>query len=180
MGKTPGEICQAIKHFRKLVSSESRRKKLGKSEFYDVSVIPANPNSNRVPGSRANYGKSKGKDKPEGKSNFRTGKGANWIAEMGENNEGNYQLDQEEERGDQNEEDVEMEVTQARGGNGVESDIDWNGVDTHTDSEIGTNLVNNTQARDFAELRGPQDVEAYKAFRKEQISRVNKGKKDSL
>ena len=73
-----------------------------------------------------------------------------------------------------------MEVTQARGGNGVESDIDWNGVDTHTDSEIGTNLVNNTQARDFAELRGPQDVEAYKAFRKEQISRVNKGKKDSL
>ena len=73
-----------------------------------------------------------------------------------------------------------MEVTQARRSKEVESDIDWGGIDTYTDCDMGTHLVNNAQTRDFAELRGPQDVEAYRAFGKEQISRINKGKKEPL
>ena len=59
-----------------------------------------------------------------------------------------------------------MEVTQARRSKEVESDIDWGGIDTYTDSDMETHLVGSAQARDFAELRGPLDVEVYKAFGK--------------
>ena len=71
-----------------------------------------------------------------------------------------------------------MEVMQARGSKEVESDIDWGGVDIYTDSDIENHLANNTQTRDFVELTDPLDVEVYKAFGKEQISRINKGKKE--
>ena len=71
-----------------------------------------------------------------------------------------------------------MEVTQARGSKGTESDIDWGELDRYTDSEIENHLVSNTQTRDFVELTDPRDVEVYKAFGKEQAARIEKGKKE--
>ena len=47
-------------------------------------------------------------------SNFRNGKGVNW-AEVGENNDENHQYEHEEERGNQTEENGDMEVMQSRG-----------------------------------------------------------------
>ena len=102
-GKSQGEFAKQLCISEKLVNAESRRKKLGKAQIYDGIVVPTNPNSNRIPDARANHGKLKGKGKPKGKSNFRTGKWANWAEEVGGDNEGNYHMDQgeEEERGDQ-------------------------------------------------------------------------------
>ena len=71
-----------------------------------------------------------------------------------------------------------MEVTQARGSNEIESEIDRGELERYTDSEVENHLANNAQARDFAELAGPWDVEVYKAFGEEQITRRYNGKKE--
>ena len=181
-GQFPGKFAKQLRTFENLVNSESRRKKLGKAETYDGTIIPTNQNSNRAPGSRAVNDRQQGKGKSKGKtnfSNFRNGKDVNWTEEVGENNEENYQYEQEEEeRENQTEENEDMEVTQARGSREIESDIDWGELDRYTDSEIENHLVSNTQARDFVELTDPRDVEVYKAFGKEQITRMEKERKN--
>ena len=71
---------------------------------------------------------------------------------------------------------MNMDVRQARGSSEVESEIDWGEIDTHgADSEVGQYLMNNDQTRYFGELEDAVNVEAYKAFRKEQITRRSKG-----
>ena len=69
-GNFQEKFANQLRTFENLANSESRRKKLGKAETYDGTIIPTNPNSNRVPGSRAVNGRQKGKGKSEGKSNF--------------------------------------------------------------------------------------------------------------
>ena len=134
-GNSQGGFAKQLRTVENLANSESRRKKFGKAETYDGSIIPANPNSNSAPGSGAVYDRQKGKGKPKGKSNLRNSKGAIWAEEIGGNNEENYQYEQEE-RENQNEENEDMEVTQARGSKETESDIDWGELDRYTDSEI--------------------------------------------
>ena len=57
-----------------------------------------------------------------------------------------------------------MEVTKARGGREIESDIDWGGLGRYTDSETENHIANNAQTRDFVELADPWGVEVYKTF----------------
>ena len=64
-GKFQEKFAKQLSTFDNLVNSESRRKKLGKAEIYDGSVIPTNPNSNRVPGSKAVFDRQKEKASPK-------------------------------------------------------------------------------------------------------------------
>ena len=72
-----------------------------------------------------------------------------------------------------------MEVRQAKGSSEIESEIDWAiQRETGADSEVENRLVNNDQTRDYGELRDARDVEVYKAFAKEQVTRMSRGKRE--
>ena len=71
-----------------------------------------------------------------------------------------------------------MEVTQTRGGREIESDIYWDGLGRYTESETEYQIANNAQTRDFVKLKGPWDVEVYKAHGEDQIMRRNQGKRE--
>ena len=79
----------------------------------------------------------------------------------------------------QSDENLSMEVRQAKGSNEMESELGWGEIDRHgTDSEVGNFLMNNDQTYDFGELADAMDAEVYKAFGKEQVTRKVKGKSE--
>ena len=77
----------------------------------------------------------------------------------------------------QSDENVSMEVRQSKGSNEMESELDWGEIDRHwADSEVEQYLMSNDQTYDFGELSDDMDVEVYKAFGRERVTRKIKKK----
>ena len=139
MGIVSKKFATQLSIFGKMVSSDSKRKKFGSAEIYDGAIIPTNRSYNRVPGSRGSN-QPKGKGKAKGEVVSRYPRGVNWAETM-ENNisEENYQLPGQEGRGEypQTEENLSLEVRQARGNSESESDLGWEEIDKYgTDSVV--------------------------------------------
>ena len=61
---------------------------------------------------------------------------------------------------------------QTRGNSEGESGLDWGEIDNYgTDSDVENYVLNNEQTGDYGDLESAIDVEVYKAFGKEQMSR---------
>ena len=68
---------------------------------------------------------------------------------------------------------------QARGNSEVESDLDWGEIDNYgTDSDVENYVLNNEQTSDYVDLESAIDVEVYKDFGKEQVTRKLQGKNE--
>ena len=59
-GNFQEKFAKQLSTFENMVSAESKRKKLGKAEIYDITIIPTHAHPNRVPGSRTVYDRPKG------------------------------------------------------------------------------------------------------------------------
>ena len=182
MGIAPGgEFPDQLSIFEKMANSDSKRKKFGSAEIYDGAIIPTTQSYNRVPGSRGSN-QPKGKGKAKGTVVSRYNRWVNW-AETGESNlsEETYQFSGQEGKGEyfQPDENLSLEVRQARGDSESESDLDWGEIDKYgTESEVGNFVLNHEQTGDYGELENAIGVEAFKAFGKEQMSRKFQGKSE--
>ena len=161
-----------------MVNTDSKRKKFGSAEIYNGSIIPTTQSFNRVPGSRWTS-PPKGKGKAKGAGVQRYNRGANWTETIETSEENNLYSGQEGGEDLQPEEELGLEVMQARGNSEGESDLGWEGVGNYgTDSDVGNYVVNHGQTYDYGELDKAIDVEAYWAFGKEHMSRKYQGKSE--